>query len=308
MFGKFLRLAVWASFSHFMISTANATTVELSDAYRADTDELQYQRSAIGKLTNETGAWCSGVAISNDRILTAAHCLFNRRTGRFIAAESLHFLLGYHVGQYAAHVRIASYEIGPGFDPLRYGETVEADWALLKVAEPIPHTITPIRLSSLPSPAGTKAAIIGYSQHRAHAQTTGRECELREDIIEGKLMLHTCDAQKGFSGAPILVRVGGEIRIAGIQIATIRSEETKKMLAIPAQAIEGQDRTRALALAAAPAEAQEAGTACFKDDNVALRMDDIHRQFGLPVIAAKRLDGLEETASEPALPGLLGVQ
>ena len=75
------------------------------------------------------------MVISRDKILTAAHCLYNYRTRRFIAAPALHFLVGYRTGRYSAHARIASYEIGPGFDPLRYGQTSEADWAVLKVTE-----------------------------------------------------------------------------------------------------------------------------------------------------------------------------
>ena len=85
--------------------------------HRDDVDEPSYPWSAIGKLFNETGASCSGVLISRDKILTAAHCLFNYRTRRFIPAEALHFLVGYRTGRYAAHARVASYEIGAGFDP-----------------------------------------------------------------------------------------------------------------------------------------------------------------------------------------------
>ena len=35
----------------------------------------------------------------------------------------------------AAHARVASYAIGPGFDPSRYRETSNADWAVLTVTE-----------------------------------------------------------------------------------------------------------------------------------------------------------------------------
>ena len=105
------------------------------ELHREAVDEQRYPWSSIGKLYNETGGSCSGVVISRDKILTAAHCLFNYRTRRFIPAAALHFLVGYRTGRYSAHARIASYEIGAGFDPLRYDQTSEADWAVLTVTE-----------------------------------------------------------------------------------------------------------------------------------------------------------------------------
>jgi len=46
------------------------------------------------------------VVISRDKILTAAHCLFNERTRRVIPAEARHFLVGYRTGRYSVHVRL----------------------------------------------------------------------------------------------------------------------------------------------------------------------------------------------------------
>ena len=82
--------------------------------HREAVDERSYPWSAIGKLFNEEGGECSGVLIARDKVLTAAHCLFNYRTRRFIPADALHFLVGYRTGRYSAHVRIARYEIGAG--------------------------------------------------------------------------------------------------------------------------------------------------------------------------------------------------
>src|SRR5947209_8917489 len=54
--------------------------------------------SAVGKLYNGIGGGCTAVAIGKDEVLTAAHCLFNHRTGRFLSSDSLHFLLGLERG------------------------------------------------------------------------------------------------------------------------------------------------------------------------------------------------------------------
>ena len=220
-------------------NSANSGTITgPADLHREAVDELRYPWSSIGKLFNETGGSCSGVVIARDKILTAAHCLFNARTRRFIPAEALHFLVGYRTGRYSAHARIVSYEIGAGFDPLRYDQTSEADWAVLTVTESLPANIEPLRLRREASPSGTKAVLVGYPQERAFAMTADRDCELRDKISAGRLLLHTCRSTFGYSGGPILVSTGGsEMEVAGIQIAAMQSNGTEKMIAVPAQAI-----------------------------------------------------------------------
>lgn len=209
-----------------------------TEIHREAVDEQSYPWSSIGKLFNETGASCSGVVISRDQILTAAHCLYNARSGRFLAPETLHFLVGYRTGRYSAHARISSYRIGPGFDPRRYDQTAGSDWAVLTVAERLPAAIEPIRLRRELAPTGTKAVLVGYGRDRAFAMTADRDCELRENFAAGSLLRHTCRSTFGYSGAPILVGTGGrEVEVAGIQIAAMRGNGTDQMIAVPAQAI-----------------------------------------------------------------------
>jgi protease YdgD len=243
MFGKLLRGLLLCASITIGISIAPPVMASASifaslGEHRQNVDEQHYPWSAIGKLYNETGGSCSGVAIAVDKILTAAHCVFNFRSQRFIPADALHFLLGYRSGHYAMHARIASYEIGPGFDPLRYDATSDADWAILTVTEKLPSDIVPLRLSKTVEPSGTKAVIAGYPQDRAHAMTADSDCELREEIDGGRLLLHTCRGIGGYSGAPILVSAGGdEVQIAGIQIAKFKSGGADRMLAVTAQSI-----------------------------------------------------------------------
>jgi protease YdgD len=207
-------------------------------SHRDDVDSSRHPWSAIGKLYNETGGACSGVVIARDKVLTAAHCVYNFRTQQFIPAPALHFLVGYRTGKYAAHARVLIYQIGTNFDPQRYTETSDGDWAVLTLSERLPEDVVPLKLRADIAPSGTKAVMAGYPQDRAHALTADGDCELREKIVGGRLLLHTCRGIGGYSGAPILIRTGGnEMQIAGIQIAKLNSGGAPQMLAVPAQAI-----------------------------------------------------------------------
>jgi protease YdgD len=227
-----------------MATAASGSVIGPAGFHHEAVDERSYPWSSIGKLFNEAGSQCSGVAISRDKVLTAAHCLFNRRSARLVTADSLHFLVGYRAGQPSIEMRVASFEIGAGFDPLRYQLTTDADWAVLTLTEELPAQIAPLPLSREAEPSGTKAILAGYPQDRAFAMTADRNCELGQSIDSGKLLLHTCRGMNGYSGGPVLVSGrDGEVRVAGIQIATMRGGGPANMLAIPAKSIwrEGMD-------------------------------------------------------------------
>src|SRR4029079_14186702 len=208
-----LTLRTWrvlaALFSFAALAAGSSAAMSSMDLPRQAVDERRYPWSAVGKLFNGTGAACSGVVISHDAILTAAHCLYNARLNRFIPAQALHFLVGYRSGRYSTDARIASYQVGPGFEPLRYDQTSGSDWAVLTVTKNLPGNIEPLKLRRNLVPSGTKAVLVGYPQDRDFAMTADRDCELHDKLSAGRLLLPSCGNAFGYSGAPILVGTGG---------------------------------------------------------------------------------------------------
>jgi protease YdgD len=59
---------------------SSAQAIAPLNVHREAVDVTQYPWSAIGKFYNETGGACTAVIVGHDKVLTAAHCVYNFRT------------------------------------------------------------------------------------------------------------------------------------------------------------------------------------------------------------------------------------
>ena len=80
-------------------------------------DSVAYPWSAIGRVNKAIGGFCTGALIAPRQVITAAHCLWNKRTGRWLDASSIHFVAGYRRGGYLRHGKVVSYRLSPGARP-----------------------------------------------------------------------------------------------------------------------------------------------------------------------------------------------
>ena len=187
-----------------------------------------YPWSSVGKLYNSIGGACTAAVIAPDTVLTAAHCLYAFRTGRFLRAEAIHFLLGYSRGDYRIHARVASFRIGPGYDPKDEARTAAADWAVLTLAEPLPPAVRPLpAVQELPAP-GTPIAIGGFAQDRAYLMTADRHCRYVGLLSGGSVIRHDCVIEHGDSGAPLLLPAAdGSVQVLGVAVgfATLAGQQ-----------------------------------------------------------------------------------
>jgi len=217
--------------------TSAAGAVEAVPPASTKVDVTAYPWSAIGKFNNSAGGSCTAVAISRTEVLTAAHCIFNRRTNRFLQAGSLHVLFGYDRGNYTHHALVNSYVLGPGYDPAKESKTIASDWAVVTLATPLPADFRPLPpASGIPTP-GTPLMTAGYERGTSHVMTADESCEALPLAKTSGLIANDCHVAEGASGSPLIVMDGGVASVAGIEVAIGNRAGKDFALAVPVTGI-----------------------------------------------------------------------
>ncbi|TNE62207.1 MAG: trypsin-like serine protease [Alphaproteobacteria bacterium] len=207
--------------------------------HRRAVDSTEAPWRAIGRVNVGGRAHCTGSLVAPNLVLTAGHCLYSKADDALVVPGVLHFVAGYHGGEYEGHSKVKAYEISPEFDP-RLGpspDTLMHDWALLTLEEPLGEKLgylpfPPELLSeqkagetlrlTLKSPIVTTA---GYPGDRPHVLSLEEGCRVRAAAHKGQLVLTDCVALHGDSGGPVLQKAeDGHWQIIGIQSAATRHE------------------------------------------------------------------------------------
>ena len=200
------------------------------EAVRARTivDAARYPWAAVGRINfagYRTRQHCTGALVGERLVLTAAHCLYDRRDRKWLKPQSINFLAGYQRGTHVAHARAAGYIVSKthktGSREHRYNP--RQDWALIELQAPIGARTGYLGWSALDGDGlkralqgGGKIALAGYPGLRKEVLSVDMKCGGAQAEKSGHVLIHRCSAMRGDSGGPLLLLEDGKATIVGV--------------------------------------------------------------------------------------------
>jgi len=171
---------------------------------------------AVGRLNIGDTGFCTGALVAPNMVLTAAHCLFDKKTGARINHETVEFLAGWRDGRASAYRSVRRAVVHPDYEFASHVNTGGKgnDLALLELDHPIRDgKIQPFATEARPR-RGSKVAVVSYGTGRAEAPSLQELCSVL--ALQKGMVVMSCSVDFGSSGAPIFMVQDGELQIVSV--------------------------------------------------------------------------------------------
>ena len=180
---------------------------------------------AVGRVDQRNAGFCTGALIEPDIVLTAAHCLVDKKTNAPFDPSDIVFRAGYRDGKSVAVRGALQTVVHPEFvdqSSERYG-TTGTDIGLVKLASPIP-TVLARPFSVGTQSVGENVSVVSYARGRSEALSWQKSCTVLAKSTARNAAAYTCDVTFGASGSPVFDLSGSQPQIVSV-MSRIRREE-----------------------------------------------------------------------------------
>jgi len=170
----------------------------------------------VGRINMNGAGFCTGAMIAPDLVLTAAHCMYNPKTGALLNPSDIEFLAGWRKGRAGAQRKARRFVVQKDYMLGRDVkiDKVSSDIAIIQLELPISgNFIKAFEYYSKPN-IGDEVKVVSYAQDRAEAPSIEELCKVID--IDPRAVVLTCNVDFGASGSPIFILDHGVPKIASV--------------------------------------------------------------------------------------------